>query len=366
MNRRCEVWRDAVALPALAVLPALAALLWPSLAAAQATPAEASSVPASHVLGVRGSGGRQDVSGLFDTQGAARVGPAEDRWQIRADHRVWLAEDPARAPARIAARGTREAMERELGAIAARAGATDRVLIVLIGHGTAAGESSKVNLPGPDLTGEDLAGWLAAFPTQIIAVVNTASASGGFIAPLSSPRRIVVTATRSAREAERTHFAEFFIGALAADGADTDKDRRVSLLEAFEFARAEVERFYERENLMRTEHALLDDDGDGEGTAEPATAGSADGALAGAFLVGDALGAAAASGTGDADGAAGDEADPQLAGLQAERTRIETAITALRARRTEMAAVAYESEQEDLLLALARVNRSIRDAGGSR
>lgn len=366
MNRRCEDGWSAAALPALTALPALAALLWPSPAAAQAKPAEARSVAATHVLVVSGLGGTPEFSDLFHAQGAALVGAAEDRWRIPADHVVWLAEDPARAPARIAARGTREAMERELGAIAAIAGATDRVLIVLIGHGTAAGESSKVNLPGPDLTGEDLAGWLAAFPTQTIAVVNTASASGGFIAPLSSPRRVVVTATRSAREAERTHFAEFFIRALAADGADTDKDRRVSLLEAFEFARAEVERFYERENLMRTEHALLDDDGDGEGTAEPATAGSADGALAAAFLVGDALGAVAASGAGGADGAGAGEADPELAALQAEQTRIETAIVALRARRADMAAGAYEAEQEDLLLALARVNRSIRDAGEPR
>ena len=52
--------------------------------------------------------------------------------------------------------------------------------------------------------------------------------------------------------------------ALAEDGADLDKDERVSMLEAFTFARAEVGRVYERDNRLLTEHAMLDDDGDGD------------------------------------------------------------------------------------------------------
>ena len=43
--------------------------------------------------------------------------------------------------------------------------------------------------------------------------MNTASASGGFVQALSGERRIVVTATRSPRETERTYFASYFVDA---------------------------------------------------------------------------------------------------------------------------------------------------------
>lgn len=342
-----------VAWPVLGML--MASLAGTSTAAAQQP---AAGPPATHLLVVSGLGGAPEFTELFHQQGADLVSAATDRWGLPAGRVTWLAENPSLAPDRIAARSARDAVAQQIADLAGRARADDRVLIVLIGHGTAVGEGAKLNLPGPDLTGEDLATWLEAFPTQHVAIVNTASASGGFIAPLSAARRIVVTATRSAREAERTHFASYFVEALSAEGADTDKDRRVSLLEAFEFARAAVERFYERENLMRTEHALLDDDGDGEGSVEP-TPGAGDGALAAAFY----LGAGRSRG---ADGALTPrdvDSDPELAALVAERTRLETAIAALRARRPELAAAEYETRQEELLLSLARVNRSIRESG---
>ena len=63
--------------------------------------------------------------------------------------------------------------------------------------------------------------------------------------------------------------AGYFIDALTSEAADADKNKRVSVLEAFKFAKAEVARAYEREGLLATEHALLDDDGDKEGSADP-------------------------------------------------------------------------------------------------
>src|SRR5690606_4238048 len=93
---------------------------------------------------------------------------------------------------------------RELRALAARAGSNDRVLLVLIGHGSTQGGENRINLPGPDLTGRDFAALLNAFGTQRVAVVNTASASGGFIQDLAAPNRLVVTATKSGFEQNET------------------------------------------------------------------------------------------------------------------------------------------------------------------
>ena len=185
-----------------------------------------------------------------------------------------------------------------------------------------------------------------------MAVVNAASASGGFVPAVAGERRIVVTATRSPRERERTHFGGFFIDAFALDEADVDKDERVSLLEAFRYATGEVRRRYERDNEMLTEHALLDDDGDGEGSLEPSPDGP-DGALANRFFL--ALAPAALA------GAAAD--DPAVAALLERKREVEDGIAALRARRDEMEEEEYDAQLETLLVELARINRALRDGG---
>jgi hypothetical protein len=307
---------------------------------------------ATHVLVVSGLGGESTYRDLFHAQGASMLDAARDRWGLSDEQIRWLAEDPARAPDRIAARSTRENVQREIVELAERAAATDRVLILLIGHGSESGGESKLNLPGPDLTASDLGTWLVAFPTQTVAVINTASASGGFLSEISSERRIVVTATRSARERNLTLFGGFFVDAFTQDGADADKDERVSLLEAFSYARAEVERFYSRENRLQTEHALLDDDGDGEGTMEPGLAGG-DGRLANQFFLAAERPAVAAQ--------AAD--DPELAALLEKKRELEAAVVELRAQKDAMEPAAYETQLEALLLELATTTRAIRQRG---
>ncbi len=78
---------------------------------------------------------------------------------------------------------------------------------------------------------------------------------------------MVVTAARSGYEHNFTRFGDFFSRSLADLEADLDKDDQVSLLEAFLFASRRVEEFYADENRLATEHALIDDNGDGLGTS---------------------------------------------------------------------------------------------------
>ncbi len=320
------------------------------LAGAPPALAQSTLESAPHVIVVSGIGGTPEYVDLFFEQASALVEAAQNRWGLPDDRLTWLSEDVSRAPGQIAARSTREEFEKQIASLAGRTGPNDRVLIVLIGHGTATPDGAKLNLPGPDLTGAELGAWLDALPTRAVAVVNTASASGGFTPALAADGRIVVTATRSAREAERTHFGEFFVEAFADDGADTDKDRRVSLLEAFTYARDEVERYYERENQLQTEHPVLED--------------GADGTLAAAFHLAPARVAGAdGAATGATTGASNATDDPVLAGLLAEKQRIEQAITALRARRDSMDEADYDAAFEELVLELATANRAIRAAG---
>jgi len=56
---------------------------------------------------------------------------------------------------------------------------------------------------------------------------------------------------------------------MTKDGADVDKDGRVSLLEAYQYAVTETKRSYDDNNRLMTEHAQLDDDAEHKGAATP-------------------------------------------------------------------------------------------------
>lgn len=302
-----------------------------------------------HLVIISGLSGEERFARDYLSWGAALTAAATERYGIGAANVVWLAEDAA-AHARIRDRSTRANIERELSALAQRAGEGDRVMIVLFGHGSYADGESRFNLPGPDLNAAELALLLEPLESQRVALVNTTSASGGFIEDVAGANRLVITATKSGMEANETIFGGHFTAAMTGDAADADKDGRVSLLEAFEYARLEVARAYERENKLLTEHAVIDAAGDGRGTAELATASPHAQSARSFFL---------ASGT-----VAGADASPALRALLAEKDRIAAALDALRASKDTMEVMAYEAELEKLLVELARNAQAIRELEG--
>ena len=143
---------------------------------------------------------------------------------------------------------------------------TDAALwLVLIGHGTFDGRTAKFNLRGPDLTAKELAEWLKPIIRPLV-IINTTSSSAPFLSILSGPNRVVITATKSGYEQNYARFGEYLAGAIAEPQADLDKDGQTSLLEAFLTASHRVDEFYKAAGRLVTEHALLDDNGDGLGT----------------------------------------------------------------------------------------------------
>ena len=102
-----------------------------------------------------------------------------------------------------------------------------------------------------------------------------------------------------------------------------------------------------------TEHAQLDDDGNGKGTDLPDGRGAGDGLMARRFFI-DA-GAVEARLT---------ASDPQLAKLYADKFAAEDKIDALKQRKGSMAEDAYYTELESMLVVLARTARDIRRMEG--
>ncbi|MCC6318530.1 MAG: hypothetical protein IT361_12670 [Gemmatimonadaceae bacterium] len=294
---------------------------------------------------VSGVSGEKRFADSFAQWGTLLVNAAGARFGIPDSMTYYLAEDSTRDARRIRGRSSKATIEATLQRIVATAREGDRLFVVLLGHGSAQGQEVRFNLPGPDMTPGDFARILGP-SLATIAFINTASASGDFVKALSGPRRVVITATRSAREQNETFFPGHFVRALTSDAGDTDKDGRVSLLEAFTFARREVEKRFESSGLLATEHPLLDDDGDGTGHADAGDKGP-DGRLARSMHLAPLGGAALA-------------ADPRAAPLVAKRSAIEARIDALRGRRTEMTEDAYQKALEPLLVELAETTRAIR------
>ncbi|MBI4499765.1 MAG: hypothetical protein HY700_01265 [Gemmatimonadetes bacterium] len=302
----------------------------------------------SHLVIISGISGGPEYAERFRGWSTQLIDAAEHRLSIPAANIVYLSEDPPKGVPYATAASTKPEIERTLGDLAGKAAADDVVLVVLIGHGSTQGSEARFNIPGPDLTARDYARLLDRFPSQRVALVNAASASGEFVAALSKNNRAIVTATRSGGEKNETVFGGYFAQAFASDGADTDKDGKVSLLEAFEFARREVARFYESEHRLQTEHALIDDNGDGQGSREPDLA-SGDGALAKRFvLIGGSAGRRVAS------------SDSILAPLYADVRKLEEQVATLRAKKDTMKPDVYDDQLEKLLVRLAETNQEIR------
>ncbi|MGA2659581.1 MAG: hypothetical protein ABSH34_18910 [Verrucomicrobiota bacterium] len=137
--------------------------------------------------------------------------------------------------------------------------------LVLIGHGTFDGKEAKFNLRGPDVSAAELAVWLRPF-RRPLAVIDTASCSAPFLNLLSATNRVIITATRSGHEQNYARFGQYLAESLTDPAADLDKDGQVSLLEAFLTASHHAAEFYKLQGRLLTEHALLDDNGDGLGT----------------------------------------------------------------------------------------------------
>jgi hypothetical protein len=310
--------------------------------------ADAQAIPRTHLVIISGSSGEESFALRFHEL-ASDLRAAAQRFGIADSLITWLAESTERGRA-ISGRSTKEGITQAIGRVASRAREDDAVLILLLGHGTSDGSASRFNIPGPDISDVEFEALLDRFSGPTVAVVNAASASGEFVKTLSGRNRVVITATKSGFERNETVFGNHFVAAYAKDGADADKDGRVSLLEAFNYARREVEREYESANKLLTEHAQLDDDANGSGSAEPGERGP-DGLLAKAFYLQPAVGATAA-----AD-------NPRVAELLANERRLQAQLDSLRLARDAMSEADYQKALEDLLLKLSETSAELRALG---
>jgi hypothetical protein len=301
------------------------------------------------LLVVVGLAGDPEHGKTFQSWGA-KLADASERLGVPAERFVYLAEKTETPDKRITGPATRAEITKALDGFARQAQPDDMVYVVLIGHGTFTDGQAKFNLSGPDMVPADFDALLKKLPARQIVFVNTASASAPYIEGLSAKGRTIVTATRTGGQHFATFFGGYFVDALTSEAADADKNKRVSVLEAFLFAKAEVKREFERRGFMQTEQSLLDDDGDKEGAQEPSITGK-DGKVAAVLSLG-------------IPGGDNLPADPKLRALYLERRDLERRVEQHRLLKESMDPARYASELEKLVTAIALKTREIRQAEG--
>jgi len=246
------------------------------------------------------------------------------------------------------------AVRRELQSIADKAQPADRLILMLVGHGSYDGEEYRFNMPGPDITASDLAAQLNRIAAGEQLIVIAGSASGGAMSRLQRTGRVVITATKSGAERNATRFAEFWVRALTTPDADVDKDEWVTVKEAFDYAERKVADAYKSDAALATEHARIQEVGGTRAERIPIAR----------------LGKGRAMPN-----------DPELRGLIAERLRIEREVDAVKARNIEdiknatdekTAEDRYYDDIEKVLVELARTQvridarQAVLDGTGSK
>ncbi len=345
--------------PAKHVRAARLGIHWPAIAfcACLLLMSPALSVSADHeetardnrwALLVAGISGDKELQEEYLRQLRILRGVLTGPMRLPEDRVVVLVDDPASAPDLSPVKATRDGLIQVARQLSDRVMNEDQVFVYIAGHGSSDGRGYRLNLVGPDPTADELASLLYAIPARSFIVVNSTSCSGGSIEALSGPGKIVVAATKSGQEKNLTHMGQYFVEALKENAADTDKNGRVSMLEAFHYASQRVEEHYSKEGNLQTEHAVLDDSGDGQAHAKPSPE-NGDGLLARTAYL-DAGAAVRAEG--------GLSAEERT--LAADAQELEKQIETLKYSKSAMSEAEYEKKLESLLLRLAEVRAKLK------
>ena len=244
------------------------------------------------------------------------------------------------------AQSTRVHMTETLGLVARQAKPDDDFILILIGHGSFDGVEYKLNLPGPDISGAELATLCDRVPSKRQLIVNTTSSSGGSIVALNRPGRAIIAATKSGTEKNATVFARYWVEALRDPTVDVDKNEAISALEAFQYADRKTAAFYESQKRLATEHPVFEDTGKRE-AVRAASEETGEGRLLSNFTL-LRMGAAQRAAN-----------DPAKRDLLAKKEELEQKVDTLKYQKAAMSQDDYKKQLTETLVELARIEEEL-------
>jgi hypothetical protein len=168
-------------------------------------------------------------------------------------------------------RATRESIPAAVEKLKSELSADDSLWVIVLGHTYYDGRISWLNLPGPDLHQAEFAKLFEGLTCREQVFVLTMPTSGFWIKPLAQKGRIVISATETDWETNETEFPHEFARVMAATDMttadlDADRDGTFTLFDLYITSVRNLAQSYLGGELLATEHALLEDDGDGRGT----------------------------------------------------------------------------------------------------
>lgn len=154
--------------------------------------------------------------------------------------------------------------------LAKNAAQQDEVWIIFLGHAHLYGNRSQFNIVGRDVDQIGFSELCTQLKQDRQVFFFTMPVSGFWIKPLAKPNRVIITATEPSLEFTGTEMPYAFADVLAGTGEhqnleDIDGDGAVSLLDFYLAINLEIEGKFRSMERIQTEHAQLDDNGDGRG-----------------------------------------------------------------------------------------------------
>lgn len=198
-----------------------------------------------------------------------------DRWgfapeEIRIQFGGKVAEGEGPVLARVRGQATREEIASDADELRRTLRPDDTLWVIVMGHAHYDGTHSWLNLPGPDIHERDFAKLFADLPAREQVFFIMTPASGFHIKSLSEKGRVVITATEADLEVNETvcphSLAEVISTPPAAADFDVDRDGSITLFDLYIVLARNVSQRYASDMDLPTEHAQLDDNGDGRGS----------------------------------------------------------------------------------------------------
>ncbi len=163
---------------------------------------------------------------------------------------------------------TAENLKQQINSFAVAIRPSDRFIFYYVGQANVVAEKLRLNLPGKDITHEQLATWFNGIRASSMLIVLDCPGAGVSVKSLTGKDRIIIGAC-TGEERYSTQFSKYFIPALTDLQSDTDGDDNISILEAFTVAARQLDDSYHRQNLLQTETPILEDNADGVASRQP-------------------------------------------------------------------------------------------------
>lgn len=166
---------------------------------------------------------------------------------------------------------TKESMQTTLQELAALIQPADSLTVILLGHGQLYKRRSTFNVQGPDFDSAEFAKWVQPIHCRQRVFLLTMPTSGFWLKPLRAENTVVISATEADLEFTATEMPYALADVLDGQGIgvqtleDIDQDGQLSMLDLYLAVNIEIHNRFSGAEQLQTEHAKLDDNGDGIG-----------------------------------------------------------------------------------------------------